>query len=113
MRDSRHQEVLVGRTRARMKMNPPRGCHHHTIRLHVVLDLDHPAPKGCPNLKAALAEKDVPLPTLAPVPIDLDHHRHSLPHQNGTLYSTHLESLGRRYLGPQGLQVHLCPEGAE
>ena len=113
MRDSRHLEVLVGRTRARMKMNNPRGCHRHAIRLHVVLDLDHPVPKGCPSLKTVLAEKDVPVPTLVPILIDLDHHRRSLPHQDGTLFLTHLVSLGRHYLGPQGLQVHLRPQGAE
>ena len=113
MRDSRHTEVLVGRTRARMKMNPQRGCHRHAIRPHVVLDLDHPTPKGCPSLKTALAEKDVPVPTLAQILIDLDHHRRSLPHQNGTLSSTHLEFLERRYPGPRGLQMHLRPQGAE
>jgi len=115
MRDNRYPEVLVlvERTRAKMKMNAPRGCHRRAIRLHVVLDSDHPVPKGCPSLVTALAEKNVLVPARAPILIDLDHHHRSRPHQNGTLSLTHLESLGRRYLVLQGLQVHLYPQGAE
>ena len=96
-----------------MKMNLLRGCHRHAIRLHVVLDLDRPAPKGCPILGTDLAEKNAPVPTLAPILIGLGHHRRCPPLQNGTLSSTHLGSLGRRCLGPQGLQVHLRPQGVE
>ena len=94
-------------------MNILKGCHRRAIRLHVVLDLNHPALKGCPILETDLAVKDIPVPTLAPILIGLGHHPRFHPHQNGTLSSTHLGSLGRHYLGPQGLQVHLRLKGGK
>ena len=111
MTEVRHPEVLMERTRARANMNLLRGCHHPAIRLRAVLDLDRLVPKGYPSLETVPVEKNTP--TLSPFLMGLGHPRRSRPHQNGTLSSTHLGSLGQRYLLPQGLRVRPRPPGAE
>ena len=111
MTEVRLPGALMRRTRARMRMIPLKGCHHRAIHLREVLDLDHPAPKGCLSLETILVEKNVP--GLAPFLIGLDRRRRSRLHRNEILSSTRLALLERRCRPLRGLRVRPHPRGAE